>query len=104
MNVSKNLNDHNDKINKIFNLIKLKNWNGLKKIILENDDFNYNIKDSSNIYLIEYLVLFNQIDIIKLLFKNDIRIDIIDENNQSLLYNIIKFLMTCHSLDLILTK
>ena len=92
MNVSKKINEHNNQINKIFNLIKLKNWNSLKKIIQnDKDSTNYNIKDSSNVYLIEYLVLFNQIDIIELLLKKNIRIDIIDENDQTLLYNIIKF-------------
>ena len=41
--------------------------------------------------MIEYLILFNQIDIIKILLTKNIRIDIIDDNKQSLLYNIIKF-------------
>jgi ankyrin repeat protein len=90
MNVLENLNKYNNQIFKLFNLIKLKNWKSLDKFIT-NNKMDYNIKDESNVYLIEYLVLNNQIGIIKLLLKQNIRIDIIDENKQSLLYNIIKY-------------
>ena len=76
--------------NKIFQLIKLQDWNNLKKIINDNN-IDYNIKDNSNTWLLEYLILFNQLDILKLLLTKKIRLDITDENNRSILYSIIKF-------------
>ncbi len=92
MNITKKLDNYNIQISKIFGIIKIKNWNLLKKIIQNNDDdFDYNIKDLTNVYLIEYLVLHNQIDIIQILLTKNIRIDIMDDNGQTLLYNIIKF-------------
>jgi ankyrin repeat protein len=76
--------------NKIFQLIKLQDWKNLKKIINDNN-IDYNIKDNSNTWLLEYLILFNQLEIIKLLLTKNIRLDITDENNHSILYSIIKF-------------
>ncbi len=84
------LDKNNKLVLKIFNLVKLQDWKNLLKLIKDND-IDYNVKDQSNIYLIEYAILFNKIDIISELFNKDIRIDITDDNNRSLLYNIIKF-------------
>ena len=75
---------------KIFQFIKLQDWKNLKKIINENN-MDYNIKDNSNIWLIEYLITFNQIDILKLLLTKNIRIDVQDEQNKTILYSVIKF-------------
>ena len=97
MNVSileKSINSFDDiinKQNKIFELVNNGEWSKLKQLInKENKDFNYDIKNNQNINLIEYLILFNKIDIIKLIIDN-VKIDIIDENGRSILYNIIKF-------------
>jgi ankyrin repeat protein len=90
INFNKEINDNNKLIIKIFNLIKLQDWINLTNII-KNNDFDYNIRDTSGIYLLEYLILFNQIDIIKILFNKNLRIDITDDNNRSIIYNIIKF-------------
>jgi len=96
-NIQKNnFNKYIDNINKttiqIFNLIKLQNWNDLLNIIETNDtDFNYNIQDNTKTYLLEYLIIFNQYKIIKILLKKNIKIDIFDSNNKSILYNVIKF-------------
>jgi hypothetical protein len=75
---------------KIFQLIKLQDWNNLSSLIKSND-IDYNIKDNSNTWLLEYLILFNQVDIITLLLNKDIRIDIKDEQHRSILYSVIKF-------------
>jgi ankyrin repeat protein len=61
-------------------------YNGRK-----SNDIDYNIKDNSNTWLLEYLIMFNQIDIIAILLNKNIRLDIIDELNRSILYSIIKF-------------
>lgn len=83
--------DNIEKINyKLFKLINNGEWKEIIKIIKKNKNFDYNIKDSKNIYFLEYLILFNKYEIIKLIIK-ELKLDIVDENNRSILYNIIKF-------------
>ena len=93
----------NENKNNIFDYIKNYKWEKLKKIIIEiskNDkNFDYNIKDEIGIYLLEYLVLFNKYDILKMI--NNIKIDIVDDNYRTILYNIIKY-SYIELLDLIL--
>ena len=77
---------------KIFEYIKTEKWELLEKTIRDNKDLDYNVKDNSNTYILEYAIIFNKINIVKLLLSYDnMRIDIIDDNNRSILYNIIKF-------------
>jgi ankyrin repeat protein len=90
IDLNKELDINNKIILKVFNLIKMQDWKNLAKLIKSNK-IDYNIKDPSGIYLLEYAILFNQIEIIKLLLDRDIRIDITDDNNKCILYNVIKF-------------
>ena len=94
-NIDNELDNQNNLSITLFNLIKEKKWDSLMKIININNqknlNFDYNIKDITNTYFIEYLIIFNQSNIIKEVFKNNIRIDIIDENGKTLLYNVIKY-------------
>ena len=84
----------NNSIKNIFECIKNYKWEKLKKMIKifydNNYFFDYNIKDENNIYFLEYLILFNKYDILKMVIKN-IKIDIVDENYRTILYNIIKY-------------
>ena len=74
----------------IFNNIN--NNNKLKEIINNNLDFNFNIKNNKNIYLIEYLILNNNYEILNLLFnKTNINIDILDIEERNILFIPIKF-------------
>ena len=83
--------ESNNKYNiQIFQYVKAEQWDLLLDFILKNN-IDYSIRDNSNIYLLEYAINFNKIEIIKALLSKDIRIDILDENNRSLLYTIIKF-------------
>ena len=83
--------DNIGKINsKLFKLVNNGKWKEIIKIIKKNKNVDYNIKDNKNIYFLEYLILFNKCEIIKLIIKK-LKLDIIDENNRSILYNIIKF-------------
>jgi ankyrin repeat protein len=83
--------ESNNKYNiQIFQYIKAEQWDLLLDFILKTN-IDYSIKDNSNIYILEYAVNFNKIEIVKALLSKDIRIDILDENNKSLLYTIIKF-------------
>ena len=75
---------------KIFQLIKLQDWKNLTTLIKSND-IDYNIKDNSNIWFLEYLIMFNQVEIIEIILTKNIRIDIKDEQNKTILYMVIKF-------------
>lgn len=76
--------------NNIFNLIKLKKFKKLKKII-NDTNINLNIFDENNNYLIHYILLYNQIDILKIMLNKDIRLDIIDIDGKTILNIPIKF-------------
>lgn len=75
---------------KIFNLIKLQDWKNLQSLI-EKHDIDFNIKDNTNTWLLEYLIIFNLPSIIKILLTKNVRLDIKDEQNRSILYSVIKF-------------
>ena len=85
-----------DYINNIFTNIKSHNWdkvqNSLENIIKNPDpDLDINMRDNSNNYIINYLVLFNKPDILSLLLKLDAKIDILDSDNYTILHTPIKF-------------
>lgn len=85
-----------DYINNIFTNIKSHNWdkvqNSLENIIKNPDpDLDINMRDNSNNYIINYLVLFNKPDILSLLLKLDAKIDIFDSDNYTILHTPIKF-------------
>lgn len=83
----------NETILKIFELVKLREWDKLIEII-KSTDIDLNIKDNSGMWLIEYAILFNQNKLIDAMLEKNIRIDITDDNSKSILYNVIKFSYT----------
>lgn len=81
----------------IFNLIKNNKFDKIYELI-KNDKFkDFDIKDNNYNYFIQYIVNYNQIDILKLILdlskKNNIniRLDIIDSDGRTILYNCVKF-------------
>ena len=97
VNFTKIIDDRNNILTNIFANVKSQNWKNVVKIIKSIDDNNdfgiedLNIKDASGTYLLEYAIMFNQTELIDLLLKKDVRIDILDDNSRSILYNVIKF-------------
>lgn len=76
---------------KLFEFIKLKQFSELFEFI-KNNNTDLNIKDKQSNYIINYLILYEQLDIIKyILENNDINIDILDTDNRTILYNPIKY-------------
>jgi len=73
----------------IFKLIKLKKFNEVNKIINSNIDLN--IYDEQNNYLIHYIILNNEIELLKKILKKGIQIDILDMDGRTLLYIPIKY-------------
>ncbi|AYV79547.1 MAG: ankyrin repeat protein [Faunusvirus sp.] len=75
----------------LFDLIKEHKWDEFMKTLSDNSNIDVNVRDNSNNYLIHYAVLLNRVDIVKLLISRNCKIDIIDEDNRSLLYVPIKY-------------
>lgn len=95
MNFDELIQNKNKLIDEIFNYVKLKKWDDLLNFILLNiDTIDLNIKDNSNISLLEYAVIFNQSKLLDVLLNNNVHIDIVDDSSKSILYNVIKFSYT----------
>ena len=71
-------------MDQIFNLIKSKDYKKLKELDL-------NIFDDQNNYLIHYVLLNDQVDILKIILKRDIRLDVLDIDGRTILHTPIKF-------------
>jgi ankyrin repeat protein len=80
-----------NKNQELFNIIKNNDEKELKKFIYNNINFNYNIISSGNIHLINYCILLNRVNMLKLLLKTNISLDIMDNEGKSILYNPIRF-------------
>jgi|SaaInlStandDraft_5_1057022.scaffolds.fasta_scaffold08158_1 ankyrin repeat protein len=69
---------HNNKINEFYDIIK------------KDNTIDLDIKDTNNIYIIQYLINYNNIEIIKYIFEHfQIRIDIINSDGRNILYYLI---------------
>lgn len=77
--------------NNLFNLIKIHKWDEFKKIINNAKDFDSNLRDINNNYLIQYSILYNKPDITQLLIDNGAKLDIIDIDGRTLLFIPIKY-------------
>ncbi len=79
----------------IFNLIKTQKFDELFQFIKNKKIKNFDLKDDNYNHFIQYIVNYNQINILKFLLENkdhiSLRIDIIDTDGRSILYNSIKF-------------
>ena len=51
---------------KLFDLAKNNLWDEFKNIIIKNDKIDLNIRDDNNNYLINFIILNNKIDILKI--------------------------------------
>ena len=79
-------------INKLlFKLIKNHKHKEFIKLVLDNPDLDLNIRDNSSNYLIQYAVLYNDVEIVKLLLKRNTKIDVYDIDYRSILYIPIKY-------------
>ena len=79
----------------IFNYIKNKKFNDLFEFVKKNKDIDLDIYDENYNYIIQYLVMFNEIDIINYIMQSDnkynIRLDVLDNDGRNLLYMPIKY-------------
>jgi len=81
--------------NKLFIHIKNNEWNEFKiyfnQIVKSNETIDLNLRDDTNEYLLYYAILFNRLDLVKLLVDNGAKIDIIDSDDRCILYLSIKY-------------
>jgi len=95
--------------NLLFDMIKNNDFDNLYNRILENKDdiLDLDIKDNNYNYFIQYIIIFNQYKILKLILelleKNLIliRLDILDNDGRTILYNCIKYNYT-NMIDLLI--
>ena len=79
------------KQNILFNLIKNKKFDELLEFIKGNKEIDLDVFDENYNYFIQYIVMFNAIDIIKIVLTRNIRLDILDTDGRNLLYMPIKY-------------
>ena len=81
----------------IFNLIKSNNFDKIYNIIKNKELVNFDFKDENYNYFIQYIINYNQVNILKLILETskkehiNIRLDIFDTDGRSILYNCVKF-------------
>lgn len=71
----------------IFNLIKNHNYElFIEELNKLDENYDLNIRDENDIYLLEQVILINKPELVKLLLNKKCRIDIVDKDNRSILY------------------
>ena len=77
----------------IFNLIKKNDFDKIFNLIKNKELVIFDIIDENYNYFIQYIINYNQINIIKLIIEENIniRLDIFDTDGRSILYNCVKF-------------
>lgn len=82
----------NEIYNKLYKLIKKGEWKEVNKNIKQLEEgFDINMRDEYNNYLLTYATLYNQPETIKLLLERDVKMDIVDSEERSILYIPIKY-------------
>ena len=75
----------------LFKLLKNHEWDKFKELINKTEEIDLNIRDNSNNYLLQYVILYNKPDLVDLLLNKDAKIDINDSDGRNILYNPIKY-------------
>lgn len=96
----KSMNNNLNLINSLFMYIRNHEWTKFKNTIKENKSVDLNFRQNGK-YLITYAINYNKIDIVKFLFENGSKYDIIDDNGRSIIYIPIKHKYT-ELIDIIL--
>lgn len=89
--------ENNVSNDEIFNLIKNQKFDELYNLIKAKKIKNFDLRDTNFNYLIQYIINYNLVHIMELILKLNeteefnIRMDILDTDGRSILYNCIKF-------------
>ena len=76
---------------KLFNYFKDHSWKKIINLLKNNNNIDVNLRDNNNNYLIQYAIIFNKIEIVKLLLRKESKLDIIDSDGKTLLFIPIKY-------------
>lgn len=80
-----------DKVQILFDLIKDKKFDEFTRYLKRNEEIDVNIRDNNGNYLINFAILFNNIDSVSLLINRGSKLDMTDSDGRSILYNVIKY-------------
>jgi ankyrin repeat protein len=76
-----------DTYKNLFNLLKIHNYELFEEEINKLDDnFDLNIRDENDVYLLQHIIFLNNFKLCELLLKKKCRIDITDKEHKSILY------------------
>lgn len=78
-------------VKQLYDMIKNDKWNEFVKTVEKNEDIDVNIRDNSNNYMINYAIIKNKIDAVKILLKRGAKMDIFDQDGRTILYIPIKY-------------
>ena len=76
---------------KLFNYFKDHSWKKIINLLKNNNNIDVNLRDNNNNYLIQYAIIFNKIEIVKLLLRKESKLDIIDSDGKTLLFIPVKY-------------
>lgn len=75
----------------LFEYIKNHEWTKFIDLLKKKENIDINIRDSNYNYLIQYVVMFNKKDVATFLINKGCKLDIIDTDGRSILFNPIKY-------------
>jgi len=75
----------------LFNLIKNHQYDKLIDLIKKDNKIDLNIIDDTGTYLLQYVILFRQKDLLALMITRNCKLDILDSEGRSIFYVPIKF-------------
>jgi ankyrin repeat protein len=76
---------------KLFKLLKIHDWDSFTKLLIQTAEIDLNIRDNSQNYLLQYAIIYNKSDVVKLLLEKGCKIDIYDTDGRNILFNPIKY-------------
>ena len=68
----------------LFNLIKNHQYDKLISLIKNNENLDLNIIDETGTYLLQYVILFRQKDLLALMITRNCKLDILDSDGRSI--------------------
>jgi ankyrin repeat protein len=75
----------------IFELIKNKKFDDIIILLKKYTYLDINIRDANNSYIIQYIILYNNLEVLKILLEKNCKLDFLDDEGRSILYIPIKY-------------
>lgn len=78
-------------MNELFDKLQKKKYDEVSTFISEHLDLDYNIKNETDTYLISYIIAVNNLELLDKILQTNVKLDILDPDNRSILYVPIKY-------------